>query len=191
MRTILATLALMLCGIAPALAQISPSLTGPSPTGSTPTGQTSTGQTPANTTTPTDKAVSLTGPSDLKWTPAPPMLPKGAQLAVLSGNPTQSGRFIVRLKMPTDYEIPAHYHPTPETVTVLSGSLHAGMGDKLDRKASQGYDPEGLIVVPAQMHHFAWVATPTVIQIEGEGPFILDYVDASNDPRKQPASQAK
>jgi hypothetical protein len=38
--------------------------------------------------------------SDLKWGPAPAVFPAGAQMAVLSGDPTKAGVFVVRLKTP-------------------------------------------------------------------------------------------
>src|SRR6266705_3740872 len=72
--------------------------------------------------------------SQLKWGPAPSVFPKGAQIAVLSGDPFKGGLYVVRLKMPSGYKIPAHNHPTDEMVTVISGNLHLGMGDKLDEK---------------------------------------------------------
>src|SRR4051812_33165653 len=72
-------------------------------------------------------------PSAAKWGPAPPMLPPGAQIAVLAGDPTKSGPYTVRLKFPANYDIPAHSHPTDENVAVVSGELFAGMGTKLDR----------------------------------------------------------
>src|SRR5436190_6142477 len=71
---------------------------------------------------------------DIKWGPAPNVLPRGAQIAVVSGDPFKDGLYVVRLKMPSNYEIPAHNHPTSEYVTVLSGHFHIGMGDKLDRQ---------------------------------------------------------
>ena len=37
---------------------------------------------------------------DLKWSPAPPIFAKGAQMAVLSGDPSKSGQFVIRLKAP-------------------------------------------------------------------------------------------
>jgi quercetin dioxygenase-like cupin family protein len=131
-----------------------------------------------------DKMVLLAGPSDVKWQPAPPDLPKGAELAVLAGDPTKSGPFVVRLKLPADYQIPAHHHSTTENVTVISGSLHAGMGDKLDKQTSKGFDPGGFVSMPANMNHFAWAADPTIIQIAAEGPFDIIYVDPANDPTK-------
>jgi hypothetical protein len=57
----------------------------------------------------------------LTWGAAPPVLPKGAQIAVLSGDPSKDGLYVLRLKMPADYKIPAHNHPTSEYVTNLMG----------------------------------------------------------------------
>ena len=69
----------------------------------------------------------------VKWDPAPPNIPPGAQLAVIAGNPAAEGQpYVIRLKMPTNYKIPAHYHPVAESVTVISGEFSVGMGDKLD-----------------------------------------------------------
>jgi len=70
---------------------------------------------------------------EVKWGPAPNVFPAGAQIAVISGDPFKEGLYVVRLKMPADYKIPAHNHPTSEYVTVLSGDFHIGMGDKLKR----------------------------------------------------------
>jgi hypothetical protein len=77
----------------------------------------------------------------LTWGTAPPVLPKGAQIAVLSGDPSKEGLYVLRLKMPANYKIPAHNHPTSEYVTVNSGKFHIGMGDKLDEKEGVEVDP--------------------------------------------------
>ena len=66
---------------------------------------------------------------EVKWGPAPPNIPAGAQIAVLAGNPTLHGPYVVRLKMPAKYKVPAHYHPKDETVTAISGDFHVGMGE--------------------------------------------------------------
>src|SRR6478672_8993943 len=75
-------------------------------------------------------------PQEAQWGPAPPMLPAGAQIAVLSGNPTQAVPYTVRLKFPAHYAIPAHSHPTDEHVVVVSGALTFGMGDSLTKGAA-------------------------------------------------------
>ena len=112
------------------------------------------------------------------------MLPAGAQIAVLEGNPSEKGPVTLRLRLPANYNIPAHWHSMAERVTVLSGALHVGMGDKLDRTASQALKPGGFVSLPANMHHFAWTAAPTVIQISLEGPFDIFYVNPADNPQK-------
>ena len=123
-------------------------------------------------------------PADkVQWGPAPPVLPAGAQISVLEGNPAEKGPLTLRLKLPANYTIPPHWHSMAERVTVLSGALHVGMGDTLDRHASQTLDPGGFVSLPAQMHHFAWTASPTVVQINLEGPFDIFYINPSDDPQ--------
>jgi uncharacterized RmlC-like cupin family protein len=90
----------------------------------------------------------------------------------------------LRLKLPANYEFPAHWHSMDERVTVLSGSLHVGMGDKLDRTASETLAPGGFVSLPAKMHHFAWSSAPTVVQINLEGPFDIFYVNPADNPLK-------
>ena len=83
----------------------------------------------------------LTG---LKWGAAPPVFPAGAQMAVLSGDPSKAGVFVIRLKMPAGYKIPAHHHSTDQYVTAISGDLSLGMGDKLDETKSAQSDSRRL-----------------------------------------------
>ena len=70
-------------------------------------------------------------PQEAQWGPAPPMLPAGAQIAVVAGDPTKPVPYTIRLKFPANYAIPAHSHPTDEHVLVVSGSLTFGMGETL------------------------------------------------------------
>jgi len=124
-------------------------------------------------------------PADkVQWGPAPPALPAGAQISVLEGNPSEKGPVTLRLKFPANYNIPAHWHSMTERVTVLTGALHVGMGDKLDRQASQTLEPGGFVSLPAKMNHFAWTTMPTVVQINLEGPFDIFYVNPADDPQK-------
>lgn len=51
-------------------------------------------------------------PKEVQWGPAPPMLPAGAQIAVLAGDPGKAAAYTIRLKFPASYAIPAHSHPT-------------------------------------------------------------------------------
>lgn len=136
------------------------------------------------------QATHIVVPADkVQWGPAPPFLPKGAEISVLEGNPAEKGPITLRLRFPANYNIPAHWHSMTERLTVLSGALNVGMGDKLDRAKSQPLQPGGFASLPANMRHFAWTATPTVVQISLEGPFDIFYVSAGDDPQKRQTSR--
>jgi quercetin dioxygenase-like cupin family protein len=120
--------------------------------------------------------------NEIKWGPAPSVLPAGAQMAVLSGDPAATGLVTIRLKMPPGYQIPPHWHPTDEHVTVISGTLALGMGDTLDRKHSKILQAGGYAVAPASMHHFAWTKTGGIVEVNLIGPFAITYVNPGDDP---------
>jgi quercetin dioxygenase-like cupin family protein len=122
---------------------------------------------------------------DVKWGPAPNVFPAGAQIAVISGNPFKDGLYVVRLKLPANYRVPAHNHPTSEYVTVLSGDFHIGMGDKLDVEKGLLLRAGGFAEAPAKMNHYAWSTSETIVQIHGQGPFAITYVDPGDDPSKK------
>jgi quercetin dioxygenase-like cupin family protein len=120
----------------------------------------------------------------LKWGAPPAVFPHGAKMAVVSGDPTKSGPFTVQLKMPKGYRIPPHFHPTDEHVTVKSGTLLVGMGDKLDLKAAKKLKKGEDINVAANMHHYAATKGKTTIEVSAAGPFAMTYVNAADDPTK-------
>jgi quercetin dioxygenase-like cupin family protein len=124
-----------------------------------------------------------------KWGPAPPMLPPGAQIAVLAGDPGKSAPYTVRLKFPANYDIPAHSHPTDENVVVVSGELFMGMGDKLDRKTGLGLGVGGFGLMPAGANHFAYTRAETTIVLYGQGPVEFKYVNPADDPRTAPTTR--
>ena len=106
------------------------------------------------------------------------------QVAVLEGDPAKEGAFVMRAKMPDGYKIPPHTHKKDERVTVLSGTLYLGMGGKFDDKQGKALPAGSYARTPAGMKHFGWTKGETVIQINGEGPWTIEYVDPRDDPRK-------
>jgi quercetin dioxygenase-like cupin family protein len=130
-------------------------------------------------------------PDTLNWIPVPPGLPAGAEAAVLSGDPSQEGLFVVRVRMPGDYKVPPHTHPTDENLTVISGTFHVAMGGKFDTGKSETLGAGGFAHMPKNTQHYAWSAAPTIIQIEGMGPFVINYVDPADDPRTAATTGSK
>jgi quercetin dioxygenase-like cupin family protein len=123
---------------------------------------------------------------DVAWGPAPPGLPAGSKLAVLEGDPTAAEPFTMRAWMPDGYFVPPHWHPIGEHLTVLSGTLVLGMGEKLDPAQETALGSGGFAAMPAGMRHWARAEGETVIQIHGVGPFDITYVDPADDPRTSP-----
>jgi quercetin dioxygenase-like cupin family protein len=123
-------------------------------------------------------------PDKLTWGPAPPQLPKGAEIAVIMGDPGKAEPFVMRARMPAGYEVRPHSHPTDEHVTVLSGSMNVSMGPAADKAKGAALGPGGFFTAPKGMTHYAWFTEPTIIQVHGVGPFAITYVDPKDDPSK-------
>ncbi len=122
-------------------------------------------------------------PDQVKWGPAPPFMPPGAQLAVVEGDPmASSGDYTIRLKMPDGYKIAPHYHPLRENVTVLSGTLKVGMGDQFDASKMMSFGAGSFAYLDPSMHHYAAASGETVIQIHGMSPVKFNYINPADDP---------
>ena len=121
-------------------------------------------------------------PDHLSWGPAPAILPAGARLAVLEGDPSKAGPFTMRLDMPAGYRIPPHFHQADEHVTVISGAFQVGMGETFDEGKLTTLSPGTFGVIPPGMRHFARADKATVIQLHGIGPWGLTYVNPTDRP---------
>lgn len=124
-------------------------------------------------------------PDAVKWGPGPGAYPPGAQFAVISRDPTKEGFYVVRMKVPAGYRIAPHTHPNDENVTVLSGSFGIGTGDSFDSTKGARLKTGGYSRVGKGMSHYAWFSEDTVIQLHGQGPQGITYVNLADDPRKK------
>ena len=130
-------------------------------------------------------AAPMVNASDLKWGPAPPAFTAGAEMAVVDGDPSKAGPFVIRARFPAGYKVMPHWHPTDESLTVISGSLAAGMGDKWDDAAMKTFTAGAFARMPRKAAHYVHAKEDTVIQVHGTGPFTLTYVNPGDDPRKK------
>jgi quercetin dioxygenase-like cupin family protein len=135
----------------------------------------------------TPKAKAIPKATTLHWGPAPAAFPKGAQMAVVSGDPGKTGEFVIQLSMPAGYKIPPHFHPTDETVQVQKGTFLVGMGDTLDLKSTKPMKVGDKGTIPAQMHHFAATSGATIVSVTAMGPFAMTYVNPADNPQKPAA----
>jgi len=127
---------------------------------------------------------SLTG---VKWMAAPPAagLPKGSEVTMLYGDPAKDGQYANRVKFASGAVIPPHTHPNNENVTVLSGTLHVGIGDKIDRSKATVVTAGGFIRLPKGTPHYAWTSGTTIIQSNNVGPTGRTYMNPADDPTKK------
>ena len=131
----------------------------------------------------------LLAPADVKFGPGPPALPPGSTLAVLYGDPGQAAPFGLRAQLPAGYRIPPHWHPTAEHLTIVSGTIAFGMGEKFDESTMKTLPAGGYAEMPAEMRHYLKVQAAAVLEVHAMGPFVVTYVNPADDPRA--AARAK
>lgn len=125
---------------------------------------------------------------DLQWVDAPPVLPKGAKIAVLHGDPFKKGPFSIRFKVPDGYKVAPHYHSSAEEFTLLSGRFVFNMGDR-NSPDTHELTTGGYHYLPAKTSHWVEAKGETVFQLSGTGPFDVVYLDPADNPMKKSASR--
>lgn len=123
-------------------------------------------------------AMAAVSASALVWNDAKvPGFDPGMKIAVIHGNPDSAGAYTLRLSFPDGYRFPAHWHPMPENVTVLQGTLLLAMGERAQEAGAMSYDAGAFLYVPAKQPHYGGARGPTVIQLHGVGPFAINLVN--------------
>ena len=140
-------------------------------------------ETAAAQTDPPGNEMRLYSTSDTPWKDGPGSLLPGARFAVLDGDPSKEGLFVMRIWMPDGFKIQPHWHPKVERITVISGTFHLGMGETFDAAATRAMPAGTFGYWSAGMRHFAWVKGETVLQLHGVGPWSITYVNPADDPR--------
>ena len=122
---------------------------------------------------------------EIDWKPFP-AFPPSARLAVLVGEPSQGGPYLIRVKMPSGTKLMPHKHPEDRIYTVMAGVFYIGLGERFDGDKMQAYPPGGVIVLPGETWHFHWAKSGEyVAQVSAIGPLGLEYHDLRDDPRDQ------
>ncbi|MBN9247290.1 MAG: cupin domain-containing protein [Hyphomicrobium sp.] len=115
-----------------------------------------------------------------------PAFPSGIQTAILYGDPSKPGMFILRVKLPPHSVIAPHTHPVFESVSIMTGAMGSGMGEKVDKSKGKVLEAGSLLLLPADHPHYVWSEDQeTILQVAAIGPFDLTYVNPEDDPRKK------
>ncbi len=121
-------------------------------------------------------------PDELDWNPVASM-GEGAQIAFIEGELSNEEPFTFRLKLEAGYEILPHIHPEYERVTVLEGTLYFAHGDTFDRSETQELPQGSIAIMPPGDPMFGFVEERTIIQLHGNGPWGIEYINPEDDPR--------
>ena len=124
-------------------------------------------------------------PEDIDWKPFP-AFPPSARLAVVVGEPSKPGPYVIRVKVPSGVKLMPHKHPEDRVYTVISGVFYIGLGGRFDADKLQAYPPGSVIVLPGNTPHFHWARSGEYVsQVTAIGPLGLEYLDPGDDPRRQ------
>jgi quercetin dioxygenase-like cupin family protein len=124
-------------------------------------------------------------PEDIEWKPFPGFPPM-MRLAVLVGEPTKPGPYVIRVKAPGGTKLMSHKHPEDRIYTIISGVFYIGLGEEFDGDKVRAYPPGSVIVLPGDTWHFHWAKSGEyVTQVTAVGPLGLEYRDPDDDPRRQ------
>jgi hypothetical protein len=125
-------------------------------------------------------------PDEVKWGPASPKLPPGAQFAVLEGDPSKPGApYTLRAKVPDGYSVPPHWHLEDEKITVIQGTMRLGMGEKFDSAKLRDLPAGSYALLPKREPHFNLYQGKTIIQLHGIGPYNIHYINPADDPSRK------
>jgi hypothetical protein len=124
-------------------------------------------------------------PDNVQWLPFA-AFPESALLAILVGDTTKPGPYVVRVKVPGGIKLMPHVHPEDRIYTIISGVFYIGLGEKFDADKLKAYPPGSVIVLPGNTPHFHWAKSGEYIsQVNGMGPLGLEYLEKKDDPRNQ------
>ena len=94
-------------------------------------------------------------PGDIDWKPFS-AYPPSVRLAVIVGQPSKPGPYLIRVKVPGGVKLMPHKHPENRVYTVLSGVFYIGLRDQFDPDRLEAYPPGAVIVLPGNSPHFHW-----------------------------------
>jgi quercetin dioxygenase-like cupin family protein len=125
----------------------------------------------------------MLAPSELTWADLPSL--PGVKIAVIEGPLNQAVPIMFRLKFPPNFKVPPHWHPGVEHITIISGTLHMGIGSVFDTSKTRPLTAGSVSIMQPGTHHFVWTNEETIGQVHSIGPWSVNYVNPADDPAKK------
>ena len=126
---------------------------------------------------PDPATMAIVRDADVKWIEG---MSPGLSSAVVYGDPSKPGLYIVRVRFAPGTMSPPHFHPEERYIAVLKGTWWVGAGPKWDRSTTTPV-PAGSFVVhhPNKIHFDGAKDEEVTLQITGMGPSATKLVDES------------
>ena len=121
---------------------------------------------------------------ELNWQYVPGV-PKPIEMAVVSGDPTQPGPYVVRYRMPSGMKMAPHRYPDERELTIVKGIYWIVPGESYNWRDMNEYKQGAVIVKEAGKAYFSWARTAVVLEEKGTGPTAIEYVHPEDDPRNK------
>jgi hypothetical protein len=120
-------------------------------------------------------------PDDIDWKPFS-AFPPSVRLAVIVGQPSESGPYAIRVRVPNGVKLMPHKHSEDRVYTVISGVFYIGLGRPV-RPHCKRIHPEASSYCRATSN-FHWAKSGEYItQVTAFGPLALEYISGQDDPR--------
>lgn len=124
-------------------------------------------------------------PENIEWKPFA-AFPPSVRLAVIAGQPSKPGPYMIRVKVPSGVKLMPHRHSEDRIYTVISGVFYIGVGEEFDSDKLEAYPAGAVIVLPSNTSHFHWAKSGEYIsQVTAIGPLGFEYVNLKDDPRNE------
>ena len=110
-------------------------------------------------------------PEQVKWVDDVDANGLGVQRAVIQGDPSKPGLYVIRIRVPRGVMSRNHFHREDRHAVVLQGTWYTGTGDEFAPDRTIGLKPGSYMMHPAGEHHFDGAKDEDVIlQLVGIGP---------------------
>jgi quercetin dioxygenase-like cupin family protein len=115
-------------------------------------------------------------PNEIKWE----QQQSGVQRARLVGDDKTPGIYVYRVRFPAGHKVQPHFHPDERVVTLLSGTLYLGFGEKFDESAMKALPPGSIWTEPAKQPHYVFARDGEVeFEVVGSnGPSGITRIEA-------------
>ena len=138
---------------------------------------------PLRTHQPDEDRFHAIRPDQMEWRPAAGYPPE-VRLAILVGDLSRPGPYVIRVHLPAGAKMMPHKHPEDRVYTVISGVFYIGLGETFDESKLVAYAPGSVVVLPGGQAHFHWAKSGDYVsEVTALGPLGLAYIDPANDPR--------